>query len=118
MFKRNKKNEKEPLTPWGEPIIEEEKTEDKTSFKTYVSGGLRSFRQKLSGFTPQSKIRIKYLLKAKRGLAGILFMLNILTFAVSIPDISSIIFFLTSFILLDYLWKTRRVEWISDKVSS
>lgn len=114
MFKRdkNKKNEVK-LSVFGEPISEE-KPVDKSSFKSYVVDGWRSFGQKFSGLMPQSKIQIKYLLKFKRGLAGLLCIMYLFTFAAVFPDLISILFILTFFILLDYCWKTRIVKWVKD----
>jgi len=60
------------------------------------------------------KIRIPYLLPAKRYLAGILFLLNLvlaltpLIFPIPQAEPLTIFFLLNAFILLDYLWKTRR----------
>lgn len=117
MLKRNKKKEPEK-TVFGEPIQEVEEPEDRSSFKVYVLDGLRSFRLKLSGLTPKNKIRIKYLLKFKRFLAGLLCVVYLCTFVVIIFNPISVVFLLTSFILLDYCWKTRLVKWISDEASS
>ena len=101
-------------TVFGEPILEEKKV-DKASFKVFITDGFRAFRLKLSGLVPKNKIRLRYLLKFKRVLAGLLCVVYLCTFAVILFNPVSVVFLLTSFILLDYLWKTRLVKWVVDE---
>lgn len=113
IFKRKKKKKDEQLSIFGEPIVETPK-ENKGSFKSYVTGGLRRFRRKTGKTAPQRKIRFKYLLKIKRVFAGLLCIMYLLSFLTSIPQYAAILFFATFFFLLDYLWKTRRVKWVKE----
>ena len=58
------------------------------------------------------KIRIPYLRDVKRYMAGVLFLVNVVlalsTFMVPQSQILIVFFLANAFILLDYLWKTRR----------
>lgn len=58
---------------------------------------------------PIPKYKIPHLLKAKRIIAGLLFIVGVMITFVSFftAPLLSVLFFLNSFILLDYLWKTR-----------
>lgn len=109
LFKRKKKEEEQ--TPWGEPIKKPPK-ENKKSFISYLRSGGSGFKNRFSEIAPENKIHIKYLLKVKRVLAGFLCIVYFFSFLLTVPNSISIMFFITSFLFLDYLWKTRVVKWV------
>jgi len=105
-WKRKKKKKDDPeLTVFGEPVEEEEEESSSEQVR-------RGFRQVLSGLKPKRKIRLRFLLTFKRIIAGFLFIIYFLASLMLLPEAYAILFFATSFIMLDYLWKTRRIQWI------
>jgi len=100
LFKRKKK-----LTPWGEVIVKEKKRPNPASFKAWVSGNLR----RTSTLFQPPKIHLRFLLKGKRFFAGGLCFVYLIVTLFALPNLISLLFFATFFILLDYLWKTRRM---------
>lgn len=114
LFKHKKK--KPEYTPWGEKVKSEPKKSNPTSFKVWVSNTLGGISRRASQFfqPPKSKIHIKWLLKSKRILSGILCFIYLIAFFTSLPNPISLMFFATFFIFLDYLWKTRRIDWVKD----
>jgi len=107
LFNREKKAE---YTPWGEEIKQEPQKSNPHSFKYWFITNLKSVRTRLFQ-PPKTKIHIKWLLKTKRVLSGFLCFIYLIGAISSIPNPISLVFFFTSFIFLDYLWKTRRVSW-------
>ena len=53
------------------------------------------------------KVHIPGLHRAKRIVAGFLFVINVVTTSMSSGSLSSLVFLATALILLDYLYKTR-----------
>lgn len=109
-FKRKEKEEEK--TPWGEPI-EKKRIEDPNSFKNYVKSKL-GFFSRLSSKYKTAQMRSKSnsrLLKLRRIIAGFLALIYLMSFIVSLPGYVSIMFFLTFYIMLDYLWRTRIFSW-------
>lgn len=105
--KKKKKEKEEELTIFGEPI----KKETEKSSRSFR----KDLKQVLSGFKPKRKIRFKHLLKLKRILAGCLFLMYSIISVMVIPEPFALLFFATSFILLDYLWKTRNIQWFKEE---
>lgn len=68
---------------------------------------LPSLRRK-QAVVKTKKYRIGWFLKIKRGLAGILSLMFIITGFMGIENPMAFLFFLTAFLLADYIWKTRR----------
>lgn len=111
IFKRKKKKKKEPeVTVFGEPIIEEKKE----TIRGKIKQNWRTVTKSLPKIKPKSKLRLSFLLKVKRIIAGLLTVLYAIATIMLIPDSVALLFFATFFILLDYLWKTRMVRWVEE----
>lgn len=96
-FKKNK-NDKEELDPFTKKkVVVQESSSNKRSFP----------RIRLKN-PFKKKYRFGFMLRIKRFIAFLMWIVNIVTFFSSISQSASIVFLLTSFILFDYLWKTRR----------
>ena len=104
LFKRKKKKKEKETTIFGEPIKEDKKESSRGNFK-------KDLKQVFAGLKPKRKIKIKFLLKIKRTLAGLLFILYSVSSLMLIPEPYALLFISTAFILLDYLWKTKRSKW-------
>jgi len=115
-FSRNKKKEEEE-NPFSKKSVKT-KSEDQTSFLFFVKSAFRGFSQKFSsdvGFFGRNKIHIRFLRQTKRVIAAGLFFLYVGLGFVSISTPFSLLFFVTSFLFLDYLWKSRHAEWKKQK---
>lgn len=101
-IKINKEN-KVKIDEWGEPIKKP---------KLSLANTLTSFYKRVSSVSieiQKPKFKLRFFLRTKRMVAGfLLFIFSIMTF-MSFPNVVSIILFLNSAILLDYLLKTRKV---------
>lgn len=109
-LKRKKKREK---TVFGQRIKKTKKT--KRNFIGYLKNLAGSFRRKIFWFFPKRKIHLKYFLKIKRWIA---FTLSLLYLAIGItmfPEQMSLVFFISSYIFLDYTWKTRSIDWTKEE---
>lgn len=114
-FKRKKEKPKE-LSPWGTDLEEQLIEEDKTSFIYYIK--LKSFNlvslvqkrrlERLSNKKPHLRLR-----KIKRIIVSISAIIYFLIGLVSLSNLTSIFFFLTSYFLIDYLWRTKEIKWIN-----
>ena len=101
------KKKEEPKKKWG--VIEEDS-------KDVVQVQVEKPKSKFKVSLPRPKLvnpfkkkyRIGWMLKSKRVLTGFLFLAYSATFITNYSHPASIVFFLTAFILLDYLWKTRK----------
>lgn len=95
-FNKKEKNEKvDPFTK--EKVVVQESSSRKWSFPSIKLGN--PFKK---------KYRFGFMLRIKRFIAFLMWIVNVVTFFSSISQSASIVFLLTSFILFDYLWKTRR----------
>jgi len=92
-----KKKEENPWNPDQNQVVKEKTKNRRFSFPSISLGN--PFKK---------KYRFGIMLKLKRLIAGLLWIVNIITGFSSIQEPASLIFLLTSFILLDYLWKTRK----------
>jgi len=118
-FSRKKKDEedKEEDNPFAQPTAKS-KGEDKASFRYYVKGVFSSFGQRLSsnvGFFGRKKIHIRFLRQSKYVVACGLMFLYFAMALVSFPNPFFLLFLSTAYLMLDYLWKSRRVEWKKEK---
>lgn len=113
LFRRRKKKKESEIGVFGVPIVIPEKIENKNSFIAYTKNGFNSFKRVMGRLAPKRKYRIKYLLKVKRIFAGLLCIIYLFSWLTTIPAYISIFFFLTWFFLLDYIWKTRLIKWVS-----
>lgn len=94
LFKRKKKEAEDPFGTQSQVQKESRKTRS-VSWSRFSN--------------PFSKrYRIGFLLKVKRVIAGLLLIVNVITAFMAIENTASFFFLLTAFILLDYLWKTRK----------
>ena len=105
--KKKKKEDEQELTIFGEPKTKEIK-------ESYLNQGrekMRSVKRSLSKLSPSTTIRYGFLRPIKRFIAIILMIVFLPTSFLLLPDPLSFLFFGNTFILLDYLLKTRRSEW-------
>jgi hypothetical protein len=114
-FSRNKdKEEGGEENPFTKPSPPKPKVKDPMSFTSYLKGGVHDFDRRVSsdrGWLGRKKIHIRVLRQTKRAAAAFLFFLYLLLGFVSVPNPMSLLFFFTGFLMLDYLWKSRKVEW-------
>jgi hypothetical protein len=98
--------------PWEMPI-DHPKEPDKTSFPYYVKGLVRDFEARTSrdfGVLGRKKYHMRFLRQTKRVTATGLFFLYLALGFASFPNPLSLLFFVTGFLELDYLWKSRRAS--------
>ena len=122
-FSRHKKQEEpkkeEESSPWvkGDP---KKHTEDSKSFSYYVKNIFAGFgygmNKKLGELAFHRKYQIHLLLKTKRVTAAVLFLLYSSMALLSFGNFAFFLLFLgTAFLMLDYLWKTRKIPWEKPK---
>lgn len=117
-FRKKKKEkideQKKEVNPWE--AVKPSKTRSDANFLSYIKNVLGSIGHKFfSPFGELSgrKIHVRALRKTKRGFATILFFFYGLLTLVSFPSLMFPIFLGTAFLMLDYIWKTRKaVNWI------
>lgn len=109
----NEKKKDDEDNPFTKPTVKQ-KREDAASFRSYLKTFHRNWSGRLSsdvGFLGRKKIHMRFLRQGKRVTATLLFFLYLVLGVVAVPNPMALLFFFTSFLLLDYLWKSRRVEW-------
>jgi hypothetical protein len=117
-LRKKKKEEEDPDNPFNKPTVKE-KMEDKASFGYYVKEQYGSFdrnMEKRFGALAGKKIHVRFLRQTKRILGAFYFFLFLMLGFVSLSaGPFSLFFFGAAFLMLDYLWKSRRVSWEKKK---
>lgn len=116
--KKDEDKKKDEEDPWTQPHEEKKKEEDPGSFGTYLKGVYKDFDRRVSsdvGFLGRKKIHIRFLRQTKRVIAtGLFFFYLIGGFAATMNPFFaplSATFLITAYLMLDYLWKSRKVSW-------
>ena len=115
LFTRKKKNKNDRL--YEDPELEEgfestesEEIDNTTTFLYFVKSFLASLRSRFKGGSSTKRyIHIPYYRKAKRALAGIYMVLFTIA-GIMFLNIMTLFFLGVSFIMFDYLLKTRGYE--------
>lgn len=111
------KNKKKKVTMFGYEV-EQKKSVDENGFLTYVKGLLSSIYGAVSGISlPESRVHLKYLRGFKRVIAALFFLFYLVAGLMGLSNPISIMFLGTAYLLLDYLWKSRKITWwIKEKI--
>ncbi len=114
-----KKAQEDPGNPWTQPEAPRHETEDQhESFNGYLKDkyhGLEDWSQKDVGWFGVQKIHVRFLRHVERLTGAILFFFYLGLAIVSIPNPLSMMFAVTSYLLLRYEWKSRKAEWKKQK---
>jgi hypothetical protein len=120
LFSRKKKKEEEDDAdnPFSKPTAKHKEI-DEASFSYYVKEKYGSFdrnMEKRFGALSAKKIHVRFLRQTKRILGAFYFFLFLMLGFVSLSaGPFSLFFFGAAFLMLDYLWKSRRVSWEKKK---
>jgi hypothetical protein len=119
LFSRKKKEEKDESNPWDKPMVKHDKEDDPSSFTHYVKEKYQSFDygvEKRFGVLAGKKIHVRFLRQTKRIIGTVYFFLFLMLAFVSASNPAFLLLFLgAAYLMLDYLWKSRKVAWEKKK---